>query len=412
MKVTAADLVAFVEETDRLGGPSSAPSTTLWRDFKYFPRVSVDVSLDPDGIEYFDQMMALYEEIAGRRIDQSVTEQTLLDVDRLAPLESPYADVPPADRAVHYLRLSKALHAANLPKGGRVLDMGCGWGLSSEFLAQLGFDVDAVDINPLFIELVGRRAARLNLKIRPQCVSFDAYESELAVFDAVLFYECFHHAVRPSHLLARIRKFMKPDAKLILVGEPIQHVYWPQWGLRLDPLSVYCIRKFGWFESGWSESYLRRIVARNGMTPHVYQSDDPAIGAYLIACTKYDLDAAALAMLADPSAWWLEGDHLVSGRSGSRSALSVVVPPDAVALHLEIYLFRRKPLDVVLRDGLCSRQITLQSGRNDVRVEVDSGQSEIRYEFSFAPWCPDEVLHNGDRRRLGFHLKSLSVEHR
>lgn len=410
MIVTSGELDAFVRAADDAGGPNGAAVMSMWEGFKYVPSFSVNPSLDPDGEAYAGQMMALYEEIAGRKIDQSVTEMTFPDVDRLALLESPYADFSPRDRAVHYLRLSKAMHDAAVPKGGRVLDMGCGWGLSSEFLAQLGLEVVAVDINPLFVELVNRRAKRLDLNIRSRCVSFEEYEGEPAAFDAVLFYECLHHAVRPGALLSRIRKWLKPDAKLILAGEPIQHSYWPHWGLRLDPLSVYCIRKFGWFESGWSANYLQRIIARTGLIPQVLQNEDPVIGTYVIASTRHDLDAKTMATFAAPDEWWLEKDYLISGRRGSQSAINVFVPPGASGIGFEIHLFRHEPLDVRLRAGSQLLPLVLTPGRNDVHIEIGAGSAEVRFEFGFVPWCPDEVLHNGDVRRLGFHLKRLTVE--
>ncbi|MBU6296156.1 MAG: methyltransferase domain-containing protein, partial [Planctomycetes bacterium] len=48
--------------------------------------------------------------------------------------------------------------AANLPPGASILDMGCGWGLSSEAMAFSGASVTAVDINPQFVELIEKRA--------------------------------------------------------------------------------------------------------------------------------------------------------------------------------------------------------------------------------------------------------------
>lgn len=67
--------------------------------------------------------------------------------------------------------------------------MGAGWGLSSELAAYIGLTVSAIDINPLFVELIRTRAARSGLPIEAAASSFDAYEPQKA-YDGILFYEC------------------------------------------------------------------------------------------------------------------------------------------------------------------------------------------------------------------------------
>lgn len=47
---------------------------------------------------------------------------------------------------------SEVLEAAGIVKPGKALDLGCGQGRNALFLDQLGFDVTAVDINPLSLE--------------------------------------------------------------------------------------------------------------------------------------------------------------------------------------------------------------------------------------------------------------------
>jgi 2-polyprenyl-3-methyl-5-hydroxy-6-metoxy-1,4-benzoquinol methylase len=412
MNVTVTALDAFVAEVDRQGGPGPASSTLPWREFRYQPTAQVDTTLDPDSQAYFDQMLALYEELAGRGLDQNVTELTELDPGRLVPLESPYADVAPVDRTLHYLRLARAIRTAQLPKGARVLDMGCGWGLSSEFLAQLGLLVDAVDINELFVDLVRRRAARLGLPIRVSRAAFEDYEAEPDSLDAVLFYECFHHAVRPADLLQRIRPWLKSGARLILVGEPIQQDHWPNWGLRLDPLSVYCIRKFGWFESGWSARYLQHIVSRSGLVPVLHTDPDPAIGTFLIGLNRSVLDANQLSAVVDAREWWAEPEYLVSGRGGAQSTLSLFTPLGLKAIRFEIFSFRREPQRLKIGAGNAAVETSLKSGRNEVRLPLqrETQTTDLRLVFSCDTWCPDKLLGNGDKRQLGFHLRQISFE--
>jgi hypothetical protein len=44
----------------------------------------------------------------------------------------------------------------------------------------------------------------------------------------------------------------------------MQSVWWKNWGLRLDPESLYVARRYGWFESGWSQKFIRECFRRNG----------------------------------------------------------------------------------------------------------------------------------------------------
>ena len=74
---------------------------------------------------------------------------------------------------IHYLRLGKLIKYAALPNNARVLDLGCGWGLSSEFFASLGCRVTAVDINRKFVELIRLAPSRLNFKIEAIQSNFD-----------------------------------------------------------------------------------------------------------------------------------------------------------------------------------------------------------------------------------------------
>ena len=178
---------------------------------------------------------------------------------------NPYGSNDVGFIAKHAHAVLAAVMASDLPAGASILDMGSGWGLSSEVMAFCGAKVTPVDINPDFVELNRRRAARLGLtSMTPIHSAFDTFETD-SRFDLILFYECLHHSVRPWETLARVAPFVNPGGKIAFAGEPINDA-WPTWGLRRDPLSVYCIRKFGWFESGWSASFITRAFERAGFT--------------------------------------------------------------------------------------------------------------------------------------------------
>lgn len=258
--VHARDLGEFVADTDRRGGVPALPAPG---GFEVTFDTPVDQSLDPFSDAYFSQQLALYRELSGRDLDQAVGERTALDVDRHAAACNPYGTGDIAFVAKHLRTVLAGVLLAELPPDAAVLDLGSGWGLTSEVLAYCGARVTSVDINPPFVELVRRRADRLGLAIEATHAGFDDFDDGRG-YDLVVFYECLHHAVKPWETLARLAPRVKAGGKILWAGEPVNTYWWRHWGLRLDPVSVYCIRKFGWWEGGWSEDFLGRCFARAG----------------------------------------------------------------------------------------------------------------------------------------------------
>ncbi len=170
----------------------------------------------------------------------------------------------------HSRAVLTAIMLADPPAGAHILDAGCGWGLSSELMAFCGARVTAIDINPAFVELVRRRAQRFMLPITAIRSEFDTFETGER-FDLLFFYECLHHSVKPWESLKSLGRFVKPEGKIVFAGEPVNTVWWPHWGLRLDAPSVYCARKFGWWESGWSMLFIARCFEQAGFTLNTFE---------------------------------------------------------------------------------------------------------------------------------------------
>ncbi len=276
----SSDLDSFVAETDRRGHVGSQAVLAFWRQCEFTHETKPDQTLDPFGVTYVGQQLDLYRELSGRDLDQSVNELVAFDLPAHASAVNPYAHLPAHDVAKHVARLSCGLMQSNLPAGASLLDIGCGWGLSSEVFAYTGLQVTAVDINPAFVELVNNRARSRNLHIEAVQGTFETLPQ--GPFDAAAYYECLHHAVRPWEALEAVAKVLRAGGKLLIVGEPISN-YWKNWGLRQDPLSIYCIRKFGWFESGWSLQFLRNCIERSGFRLSFCNEAGEKIGWVIVA---------------------------------------------------------------------------------------------------------------------------------
>jgi ubiquinone/menaquinone biosynthesis C-methylase UbiE len=169
---------------------------------------------------------------------------------------------------------------SGLAAKSHLLDLGCGWGLSSEFFAYSGLHVTALDISSSFVELVNTRAKQKNLTIEAVQGSFDNVPS--GPFDAATYYECLHHAVKLWDALSSVARVIRPGGKVMIVGEPINNT-WRHWGLRKDPLSIYCIRKFGWFESGWRLAFLQKCLDTCGFNLSYCAEAGEKIGWVIVA---------------------------------------------------------------------------------------------------------------------------------
>ena len=66
---------------------------------------------------------------------------------------------PPSDWVTEH----RGLIAGRLP--GRALDVACGGGRNAFFLAEMGFEVDAIDVSDVAIEGVARTASRRDLDV-------------------------------------------------------------------------------------------------------------------------------------------------------------------------------------------------------------------------------------------------------
>ncbi|WP_129311495.1 class I SAM-dependent methyltransferase [Streptomyces sp. L2] len=116
--------------------------------------------------------------------------------------------------------------AAYLDQGliapGRALDLGCGAGRNSLFLASHGFEVDAVDLSPVAIAWAEDRARDVGVDVRFLCG--DAFTlpaiGSSGPYDLVVDSGCFHHL--PPHrrvtYLALLNRVLAPGGHLALTS--------------------------------------------------------------------------------------------------------------------------------------------------------------------------------------------------
>jgi ubiquinone/menaquinone biosynthesis C-methylase UbiE len=117
-----------------------------------------------------------------------------------------------------------------LPVHARVLEVGCGAGLTSAELAKRGFDVDATDTVADMIELTQRHAARANVH---------ALEFEDQTFDAVVALGVLPWVHSPHGAMQELARVLKPGAHLVVSANNADRLmYWidPKYNRALSPV--------------------------------------------------------------------------------------------------------------------------------------------------------------------------------
>jgi len=107
-----------------------------------------------------------------------------------------------------------------LPRRGRVLDLGCGFGLFSLYYASVRpeIEIEGIDLNPRRIAMARRAAARLGLGNAHYEVGNATDFRGKRLFDAAYMLDIVHHippeTVRP--LLEQMAKSLPPGGRLLI----------------------------------------------------------------------------------------------------------------------------------------------------------------------------------------------------
>jgi len=235
---------------------------------------------DPFCSEYAQQQEALHNLITGR--ETHVTSETTPGEDLSEALwhANPYGwDNHSFIAKYQYLTACITRMVGRAPRNTplKVLDMGCGRGLTSEILAQTGADITGFDIDPKWARFSEGRAKIRGFNISRIIGGFDTISScisSLEEYDAILFCASLHHCKKPWQMINTLTNHLKPGGIITFFEEPVNQIWWKHWGLRLDPESIYVMAKFGWFESGWSLAFLEAMADRLGLVFKLFNNQN------------------------------------------------------------------------------------------------------------------------------------------
>lgn len=272
--------------------------------YRRFNQISLapptDLPSDPFSPEYAATYLDLYKRISNRPAYDSANERTLFDVDKLTTRPFPYYTKSFKLAGQHFQLMGQLLDMMDCPSGSDILEFGFGWGNTTMALALLGHNVTAVDIEENFCELVRRRAKNTGVEVDVVHSDFMWAERTGKTFDAVVFFECFHHCWEFPRLLKALHRVLKPGGTIYFGAEPIS-AEWPvPWGLRLDGESLFVARRSGWMELGFRDDFFAELLKRTGwrgekighhfwraisahqlIKPVVILGDDPRLGTHI-----------------------------------------------------------------------------------------------------------------------------------
>jgi 2-polyprenyl-3-methyl-5-hydroxy-6-metoxy-1,4-benzoquinol methylase len=271
-----------------------------------------DLPEDPFSPEYEDRILDLYKKVSGKNDYNVQNERSEFDIDALVYRPFPFYTKSLDLAATHFGLISQLFSMMKLSPGSDVLEFGFGWGHTTLSLAMLGHTVTAVDIEDRFCELVRRRAELFHVDVDIVNSDFLWVETTDKKFDAVVFFECFHHCWEFKRLLLSLHRVLKPGGKIYFGAEPINEQFKIPWGTRLDGESLFVARRGGWMELGFHSTFFSELLSRTGwrgrcVAPHfwvatsaaepaepiVLPADDPRLGSMIGTKTSGAITVAA-----------------------------------------------------------------------------------------------------------------------
>ena len=166
----------------------------------------------------------------------------------------PFANEP-RETARHLIDAGYVIELLELRPGMRFVELGCGSGWLTRFVARHGLEAHGYDISPRMIEIAREQAAAEGVDAHFDVADFEELDLK-GEFDAALTYDALHHSPRPDLVVASARRALEPGG-LFLVAEPNLKQRW-QGRSATD--------EFGTTELGYSPRALKRMLRDVGFT--------------------------------------------------------------------------------------------------------------------------------------------------
>lgn len=237
---------------------------------------------DPFSDDYRRKQFEIYENLAGKTYAPS-NEISGFDPESASVAPFPYSNDSCELVGNQLIAIGFLIKHLGLKRGSKLLEFGPGWGNTTLALAKMGIRVTAIDIERNFCDLIRRRSEMERLEITVVNADFSHIESLERDYDAILFFECFHHASDHHALMSQFDRVLKPGGIVCFAAEPITPDFPIPWGLRMDGESIWAIRRNGWLELGFNERYFEEAMKRHGWDLQWHRGHDSPWASVVIA---------------------------------------------------------------------------------------------------------------------------------
>ena len=116
------------------------------------------------------------------------------------------------------------VETAGAIEAGRALDLGCGTGRHSIWLARQGWSVTGVDLSPVGLSMARERAAALGVLLELVEADLRSYEPPHGLFDLVLIANVHPDPRERKSMLAAAGRAVGPGGHLLLVGHHLDNL--------------------------------------------------------------------------------------------------------------------------------------------------------------------------------------------
>jgi 2-polyprenyl-3-methyl-5-hydroxy-6-metoxy-1,4-benzoquinol methylase len=368
----------------------------------------IDLPQDPYSQEYEEKQFEIYRLISGRPSYEVDHEMSNFPIDPNRPF--PYYTESHETVGHHLMAVGVIILTMALPRGSRILELGTGWGNTTEALARMGYDVTAVDIDPNFADLVRDRAANLSLAIDVREGGYLEIDQLGKVFDAVLFFESFHHCSDHRALFEKLGRVLAPEGRVFFAAEPITDSFPVPWGLRMDGESLWAIRANGWLELGYQESYFVRTLQRLGWVVKKHINTGTQLGVIFearrangrYAMSTFDLPP-------DEDCTWAEPDSPkgpMLRHSSRKSEITLERGQEYASVVLDAVNASVRDLQFSVQHGK-NRANGTAAANSELTVRVPYDPEALQLIVECETWCPSEVLGTTDERQIGLSVRSI-----
>jgi 2-polyprenyl-3-methyl-5-hydroxy-6-metoxy-1,4-benzoquinol methylase len=364
--------------------------------------IPINQDADPWSEAYRAAQFDLYRRITSRTDYSTSNEISGYAVDPKIPF--PYYTQSSNTVGDQLMAVGFLIKTMALQPKSSILEFGPGWGNTTVALARMGYEVTALDIDPNFVKLIKDRAHLLGLTLDARVGEFTDAASIECQYDAVLFYECFHHCSDHIQLLADLHRLIKPGGRVFLAAEPILESFHAPWGLRLDGESLWAARANGWLELGFTESYFIEACARQRWKVVRVSADaSPLTSIFCLAPLQGSIYPGQTVLPPKDESGWAVPDSPESTQRYTTSRSRLVCPVGMSWSTISIHFVNPAPL------GL---PYNIRHGPGQIRGRIQP-QSRLSLEMPYHPesgeivietetWCPALAIPGStDQREIG-----------